>query len=266
MATDFDKKLGMRIRQIRERVGFSQDDLAKRLGLSRVTVSQIESGHRKVNAGEMATLARLFDVTADILLDLEKDIVVILDKSRKSREEIKRPALRINVPQKNIDKFKEVLLYVLKQVGSKPNIGESVIYKLLYFIDFDYYEKYEEQMIGASYIKNHYGPTPVEFAKIVQQMEGKDLVKVEKKFFDFRQKKYLPLREPDLSKLNARELATIDDILKKLSDKTAKDISEYSHKDVPWLTTENGKVIDYESVFYRTPAYSVRSYDDEDIQ
>jgi len=265
MAIDFDKKLGMRIKQIREHVGLSQDDLAKHLGLSRVTVSQIESGQRKVNASEMTTLARLFNVTADILLDLVKDVVVVLDEPRKSKE-IKKTGLRINVPQKNIAKFKEVLLYVLNKVGAKPNIGEVVLYKLLYFIDFDYYEKYEEQLIGATYIKNHYGPTPVEFAKIVQQMEGKDLVKIEKKYFDYHQKKYLPLREPDISKLSTREQAIIDGVLRRLSDKTAKDISEYSHNDVPWMTTEDGKIIDYESVFYRTPAYSVRSYDDENIQ
>ena len=62
-------------------------------------------------------------------------------------------------------------MYVLSKVGSKPNVGESVLYKLLYFIDFNYYEKYEEQLIGATYIKNHYGPTPIEFVKIVEDME-----------------------------------------------------------------------------------------------
>jgi hypothetical protein len=40
----------------------------------------------------------------------------------------------------------------------------------------------------------------------------------------------------------------------------ATQISDYSHNDVPWLTTEDGKVIDYESVFYRTAPYSVRDY------
>lgn len=265
MAIDFDKKLGMRIRQIRERVSLSQDDLAKHLGLSRVTVSQIESGQRKVNAGEMAILARMFNVTADILLDLEKDIQVALEQQEESQEK-ERAQIRISVPQKNLSKFKEVVLYILKRAGSKPNIGESVLYKLLYFSDFDYYEKYEEQMIGATYLRNHYGPTPVEFSKIVQQMEGKDLMRVQTKYFKYPQKKYLPLRDPDLSKLSARELATIDSVLERLSDMSAKDISDYSHNDVPWLTTEEGKPIDYESVFYRTPPYSVRSYDGKDIQ
>ncbi len=265
MATDFDKKLGMRVRQMRENAGLSQEDLAKRLDLDRVTMSNIENGQRKVTPEETAKLSKIFNITSDILLDLGKNFQVLLEHRKESHK--KKPVhIRISVPQKNIDKFKEVLLYVLKQVGSKPNIGESVIYKLLYFIDFDFYEKYEEQMIGATYIKNHYGPTPVEFTKIVQQMEGKDIARVETEYFKYPQTKYLPCREPDLSKLTGEELETINQVLKQLSDMNANEISAYSHSDVPWMTTEDGKIIDYESVFYRTPAYSVRSYDDDDIQ
>jgi len=99
----------------------------------------------------------------------------------------KKIETRISVPQRNLDKFKEVLLYVLNKVGSKPNVGEAVLYKLLYFIEFDFYEKYEEQLIGATYIKNHYGPTPKEFIKIVGEMEGKDLSKVKDEYFQYPQ-------------------------------------------------------------------------------
>ena len=130
--------------------------------------------------------------------------------------------MRISVPQKNLGKFKEVLLYILNKVGSKSNIGETVIYKLLYFIDFDFYEKYEEQLIGATYMKNKYGPTPVEFKKIVDKMsKDKEIEKVKSNFFAYPQTKYLPLRKPDLSKLKANEIEVIDDVLNKLSDMTA---------------------------------------------
>lgn len=265
MGSDFNKKLGARVGQFRENVGLSQQELADKLGVSRVTVSQIENGQRKITAQEAATLCKIFNTNSDILLDLRQDIKIILQKNA-DRNSRAAPTIRINVPQKNVSKFKEVLLYVLKHVGSKPNVGEVVLYKLLYFIDFDYYEKYEEQLIGATYIKNHHGPTPKEFAKIVDEMEGKDLTKVRTKYFQYPQKKYLPLREPDLSILSAREKAVIDSVLERLSDKNANEISAYSHDDVPWLTAEDGHIIEYESVFYRTPAYSVRSYDEEDIQ
>ncbi len=157
------------------------------------------------------------------------------------------------------------MLYILNKVGSKPNIGETVLYKILYFIDFNFYEKYEEQFIGATYIKNHFGPTPLEFAKIIKEMEGKDLEKVSVKYFQYPQTKYIPLRKPYLTKLKANETAEIDAVLERLSDMNAAEISEYSHNDVPWLTTEDKQRIDYEAVFYRTFPYSVRSYSEENI-
>ncbi|MFH0790376.1 MAG: Panacea domain-containing protein, partial [Candidatus Omnitrophota bacterium] len=173
---------------------------------------------------------------------------------------------RINVPQKKLDKFKEVLLYILNKVGSKPTVGETVIYKLLYFIDFDFYEKYEEQLIGATYLKNYYGPTPTEFKKIAEKMkEDKELTEVKGQHFQYPQTKYLPLRSPDLTKLKGNEIQIIDEVLDRLSNRNANEISDYSHGDVPWLTTEQGGVIDYEKVFYRTKQYSVRNYSDGDF-
>lgn len=261
----FNKKLGIKIRKIRESLDLSQEKMAKSLGISRVAMSQVENGERKVSAEEIAKLSRILNTPTDILLDLEKDIEIILEN--KKTDNYKAPQeIRINVPQKYLEKFKEALLYILKKVGSKPNIGESVIYKLLYFMDFNFYEKYEDQLIGATYIKNNYGPTPKEFIKVVEEMEKEEeLVKVEEKYFQYPQRKYLPLREPDLSILMAHELEIIDEVLDKLSDMNASQISEYSHNDVPWLTAEDGDIIDYESVFYRTSTYSVRSYSEEDI-
>ena len=261
----FYKKLSQKIKAIRERLKFSQEALAEKLGINRVAISQIEKGERKISAEEIAKISKIFNIPTDILLDLSKDIEVVLEKTTEKKPK-EKTVVRINVPQKNLDKFKEVLLYVLGKVGSKPNVGEAVLYKLLYFIDFNYYEKHEEQLIGATYIRNNYGPTPKEFIKIVEDMEGKDLTKVQDRYFQYPQTKYLPLRKPDLSKINTQEQKVIDDVINTLSDMNAKQISDYSHNDVPWQTTEEGEAIDYESVFYRTPPYSVRDYSDDDIQ
>ena len=81
------------------------------------------------------------------------------------------------------------------------------------------------------------------------------------KVIDFEQKKYLPAKTPDLSVLDARAVRLIDDVLARYADLSARQISELSHRDVPWLTATEGQPIDYESVFYRTPEFSVRSYD-----
>jgi transcriptional regulator with XRE-family HTH domain len=255
-------KIGNRIKELREKAGMSQDMMAKSLDLHRPTISQIESGARKVTAEELVVFARLLRVPVEDLLNPGKEPEVRFEDRKE--EKAAKPQMRISVPQKNLQKFKEVLLYILNKVGAKENIGETVIYKLLYFIDFDFYERYEEQLIGATYMKNKYGPTPVEFVKIVEQMTAhEELMKVKSEYFNFPQTKYLPRRKPNLANLTAAEIEVIDDVLNRLSEMNASQISAYSHSDVPWMSTKDGETIDYESVFYRTPPYSVRAYAEE---
>jgi len=149
-------------------------------------------------------------------------MVVIKTVFMKSKEEKNKESIRINIPQKNLKKFKEVLLYILNKVGAKPNIDVSVIGNLLYFIDFDFYERYEEQLIGATYIKNHNGAMPVELDTIIKQMvKDKEIVEV-------KDKKYLPTRKPDLSILKANEIKLIDNVLGRRSDMNADMIAEYT--------------------------------------
>jgi transcriptional regulator with XRE-family HTH domain len=257
MISDFIKKL-------REDRNLTQEYLAQKLGLSRQTYGLIEKGDRVLNVEEARILAAQLDISLEDFLD-EKDMSVSIEVGcSKPQEKSIKAVMRISIPQKNFDKFKEVLLYILARVGSRPNIGETALYKLLYFIDFDYYEKFEEQLIGATYIKNQYGPTPVEFKALVDQMISKgELVLVKNKYFGHDQKKYLPVRDPDLTKLkDAREIKHIDDVLARLADYNASELTDLSHDDVPWIITEDLKPIDYESVFYRTHKTSVRHYDD----
>ena len=107
--------------------------------------------------------------------------------------------LQIRVTRKNLDKFKQVLLYILEKVGGKPNVGETVLHKLLYFIDFDYYEKFEENLMGATYIKNHHGPTSVELGTILKDMQRSgEIEAVKSKYFNHLQKNICLLSEPIL--------------------------------------------------------------------
>jgi transcriptional regulator with XRE-family HTH domain len=255
--------IGERIKSLRLKAGLSQEELSSKLRVKRTTLSQIENEERKVNMGDLTLLAEVFQLTLDELVNPSREPKVRIQEAEGGlKADI---GMRIEVPQKNFKKFREVLLHILNKVGAKRNIGETVLYKLLYFIDFDYYEKYEVQLIGATYRKNKYGPTPLEFKEIVQRMmKSEDLTVVSGKYFEYPQTKYLPLRPADLSVLNAQEISLVDQVLDRLSDKNATQISEYSHQDVPWLSTPEGSVIPYESVFYRTPAYSVRVYEDED--
>ena len=239
------------IQNKRKLLGLSQLAVAKSLGISRPTYIKLEQGEAKPSPQQKAILARIFDVSQDVL-----------DKNTEKKNTISETVEVREIPSENVNKFKEVLLYILGKVGSRPNIGQTALYKLLYFIDFDYYELHEQPLIGATYIKNHYGPTPISFAKIVKQMETEGrLVEVKSKFFDRDQTKYIPVTEADVSHLTGRELNHIDNELERLSHFTARQLSELSHKDTPWIVAKDKEVIDYEHVFYRPEETSVREYE-----
>jgi len=252
------------IQQLRKKRNLTQEFLASELGISRPTYAQIEQGKRDLTITEAEKLASIFGISFEDFRRGKDSSITAEIKKNKIKPKIEEQKIRISIPQKNLKKFKEVLLYVLTKVGGKPNIGETVLYKLLYFIDFDFYEKFEEQLVGATYVKNHYGPTPVEFKVIVDKMiKNGEVAKVKGKYFNYPQRKYLAIRRPNLDVLSGREIGHIDNVLARLADKNAKEMENYSHGDIPWKTAENGRPLSYESVFYRDERYSVRNYDDE---
>ncbi|MDP3443205.1 MAG: DUF4065 domain-containing protein, partial [Ignavibacteria bacterium] len=63
-----------------------------------------------------------------------------------------------------------------------------------------------------------------------------------------------------LRALRASEKDVIDKVIDQMSDWSASALSNYSHKDLPWLASKEGDVIDYELVFYRDAPFSVRNY------
>ena len=256
--------IGEKISSLRASEKMSQEELASCLGLSRSAISQIENGDRNITSDELRKLTSIFRVTSDYLLGLEQAPEVHIEVNS-DKEVEKKAAIRISVPQKKIDKFKEVLLYILEQCGGKPNVGETVVYKLLYFSDFNFYELYEEQLTGATYRKLPFGPVPMEFQEIVQHMEKEgQLTVVKDEYYGYSQRRYIPLKKADLTKLKASEKKVLDTVIDQLSDRTAMWISDYSHEDIPWKATADKEVIDYELVFYRTPPYSIRDYPDDE--
>jgi transcriptional regulator with XRE-family HTH domain len=254
--------LGDFILEQRKKNNLTQEFLASKIGVSRPTYVQVEQDERELTISEAQKLASVFNMSLEELLSAsQKEIEVDFGEDKKEKDT--KTEMRIIMTRANVKKFKEVLLYLLEKVGARPNIGETAIYKLLYFIDFDYYEKFEEQLIGATYIKNHFGPTPVEFKKITDQMiEKGEIERIKSSYFQHDQKKYLPRRNADLKVLSGQEIQHIDEVLARLAWKNAAELSDYSHTDTPWMVHKIGEKISYETVFYRDKDHSVRSYND----
>lgn len=63
-----DDAIGERLRAAREYLGLSQDFVARRVGIRRSALSDVERGARKVSANELRELADLYGQSTDSLL------------------------------------------------------------------------------------------------------------------------------------------------------------------------------------------------------
>ena len=156
------------------------------------------------------------------------------------------------------EKFGQVLHYIISKVGSLDNIGKTVLYKMLYFSDFDFYELNEVSITGEKYFKLPQGPAPSGFNNAISTLKDSGMVDIlDSTYGGYPQIKFVSLCEPDLNLLSANELKVIERVINKLSSMTASQVSGYSHGDMPWKATNDMEEINYELVFYRDSAFSV---------
>jgi transcriptional regulator with XRE-family HTH domain len=95
------QRLGARLREARNYLGFKQEEVANALGIPRTALSDIESGQRKVEAIELQRLAKLYRQSVSHFLDddagaapLPKDVAHLARQaasmSEQDREELSR--------------------------------------------------------------------------------------------------------------------------------------------------------------------------------
>jgi len=75
--------MGEKIRKLRKAREWSQEELARQLGMTRLAVSRWESGFAEANADGIASLSELFGVTADYLLTESTEPVLMTAAAKK---------------------------------------------------------------------------------------------------------------------------------------------------------------------------------------
>lgn len=243
------KVLGERIQKLRLEHGYSQEELATHLGVSRQAIGQIEKGERSIDALELASLAKALAVSVDWIVQPEKT----------TNKDMAPQIERNPVFSFDRDKFRQTLLYILSVCGGKANTGETVLYKLLYFIDFNAFEVLGRPVTGMQYVKMQYGPVPRQgqYREVVREMVDKNELKIfTQKYYGMPQKRYVALVDSDIGAFHVREKEIIDRVLQQLADFTARKIADYAHGDAPWNIAEDGALIRYTDVVERTAPYA----------
>lgn len=258
-----------RIKHMREELWLSQQELANIAWINRASLSQIELWNRKISSEELTQFALIFECDVNVILG--KEVV----EARKAT---------------TIDPhyvIKQLILYIASKLTDRENFWETLLNKLLYFTDFNYYEWTGNLITNEQYIKMPYWPVPKNITQILQEMEQDWQIKrVAASFHGHPQKKIKVIAEPDGSVFDAirkthkktknnytpyEDLPTPIDIAREVLEKywyrTASALSKWSHDDIPYASTDHyGEEINPALVFYRKEAFVANPHnlDNED--
>lgn len=94
--------LGLRIKELRTRKGWSQSDLAKRLGVSTQTVYRYENNFRKPTLDAAVEIARVLDASLDYLMGLNNAPVLMLHNLDREHQEGIRNFIRLFIDDKKV--------------------------------------------------------------------------------------------------------------------------------------------------------------------
>ena len=132
--------------------------------------------------------------------------------------------------------------------------GKKKLAKLLYFADFDLYEKSQQSITGDVYRALPMGPVPSALQGITSEMTKKKMLgvdRVEEREGYNATEIFKSLIEPDLSVFSDEEKKMLDRVILKYGHLNGRQLEELSHAEAPYIGTELRKDIPYELAFYR---------------
>ena len=105
--------VGGRLRLARDQAGLSQGQVARMLSMHRPTISEIEAGRRRVTAEELATFARIYEVSVAWLSGADAEDDEINDRVRLAARELAK------VKPADLDKILNLLATMRHPKGPK---------------------------------------------------------------------------------------------------------------------------------------------------
>lgn len=163
------------------------------------------------------------------------------------------------------EKYKQVILYLLKRGANNPWLGKVKLFKLLYYCDFDHYQAFDSPITGDTYRKRPYGPVGEHAEKILLEMRDQELITIGTKTVgDFTQYVFDARIEPEPDKLSISEREILDHVISKWASHRTGEIVTATHGEAPWRAVEMGQEIPYSLAYYRHQVYEYSAPNDEE--
>lgn len=143
----------------------------------------------------------------------------------------------------------ELIIYIAEKCSDDLYFGATKLNKILWHSDAFSFAFYGEPITGLAYMKLPKGPAPKRLLPVKNKLLDRGEIAEQKpKLGKFTQHRIIPLREPDLTVLSARDIAVVDRIIEFLADKNAGQVSKMSHLRGWQIAKTNGD-IPYEAIF-----------------
>lgn len=157
----------------------------------------------------------------------------------------------------NKKKYQDSVLYLCQKLGGEVQ-GKKKLAKLLYFADFDFYEKYEKSITGDTYNALPMGPVPSSLEEIAMAMVDQNKISIDhvggKNGYNPTEV-YRCLVGPDEA-LDESEIKMLDRVIARYGNLNGKQLQELSHAEAPYVGTPLREEIPYELAFYRGTDFS----------
>ena len=150
------------------------------------------------------------------------------------------------------EKLRELLVYVAKHSADDPTFGSVKLNKILYYADFAAYRLLGQPITGATYQKLHEGPAPRELLRSRAALIHSGRASIAQvPYFTGVQKRLViaPESEPDTEIFNPQELLLVDQIIECFWGKTAREVSDFSHREPGWILAKDRETIPYETAW-----------------
>ena len=152
----------------------------------------------------------------------------------------------------NEKKYKNAVLFFANKICN-GTLGKLKLMKLLYYLDFDFFEKYGRSITGDEYLRFEHGPVPRMGEKILKQMQGKEIKIVSRKIAKgYNNQQHIEAtKEFDPAVFTKEEILMLEEIVGKWEKFTGAEMKAASHGEAPWIATKPNHVIDYNLAYYR---------------
>ncbi|MFA6256591.1 MAG: helix-turn-helix domain-containing protein [Candidatus Absconditabacterales bacterium] len=218
------------IKKLREEKGFSQQQIADHLGITRQTYSNVEKGISKLSLGAAVKLADLYGVTIDHFMNQDTKMTATTDTNR--------------------EKYKQIIKSCIKYgSGSDGKITKTKLAKLCYLVDFARFYNHLNSLTGLEYRRIRQGPVPDAYFTTIEELEQQQSIAVTKKGTAYM----IENISENGGDLDAEELGLIKKICKKRQKADTQEIVDFTHKQLPWMLCQDKEIIPYEFITQEEP-------------